>query len=89
VGRVDGPVRTCVGCGRRRAQVELVRLFVAGGELQLGSGEGRGAYVCPRESCVEKARRSRLLGRSLRARPPIPDDLWSRVRLVSEKPASC
>jgi predicted RNA-binding protein YlxR (DUF448 family) len=66
-----------------------VRLFVAAGELRLGAGDGRGAYVCARESCVEKARRSRLLGRSLRARPPLPDDLWARVRVVSEKHTSC
>jgi predicted RNA-binding protein YlxR (DUF448 family) len=64
-------------------------LFVACGELRLGAGDGRGAYVCARESCVEKARRSRLLARSLRARPSLPDDLWSRVRLVSEKQSSC
>ena len=82
---------------RRRSGAHLRRLRPAQGRsasscgcsspsASCGSvaGDGRGAYVCVRESCVEKARRSRLLARSLRARPPIPDDLWSRVRLVSE-----
>ena len=78
-----------MGCGRRRLKGELVRLYLNEGALQVGAGSGRGAYVCPRESCVEKARRSRLLGRSLRARPIVPDDLWSAVRTSSEKTPSC
>ena len=73
------PVRTCVGCGRRAPKAELVRLHLAGGELVVGAGPGRGAYLCRRESCVIKARSGRLIRRSLRARPEVRGDLWQHI----------
>ncbi|MDQ3267115.1 MAG: YlxR family protein [Myxococcota bacterium] len=47
---VGGPVRTCIGCGRKALQKELRRLALgaAGGvEVDLqGTAPGRGAYLC-------------------------------------------
>ena len=69
------PVRTCAGCGRRRPQGSLVRLSVdAAGVLQVGRGEGRGAYLCPDADCAEQAQRTRALPRRLHAEVVIPDD---------------
>jgi len=47
----------------------------------VGRAAGRGAYVCPSESCVDAlcARRG-LLSRSLRARVNVPDGLWQAVQ---------
>ena len=50
-----GPDRSCIGCGPARPQPELVRLRRAAGTLVAGGGPGRGAYLCPAESCAQRA----------------------------------
>ncbi len=66
------PLRTCVGCRRRRPRPELVRLVAeASGAVILdipARAPGRGAYLC-RDSgmaCLRVAQRRRSLSRSLR-----------------------
>ena len=66
------PMRTCVGCRRRRPRPELVRLVAgASGAVILdipARAPGRGAYLC-RDSgmdCLRVALRRRSLSRSLR-----------------------
>ena len=52
------PHRSCISCRAVRSRAELVRVHaVPGGALavDLGGGNGRGAYVCPRRSCLELA----------------------------------
>jgi len=74
------PERTCAGCGKRRPQSRLVRLSVdASGALQVGAHGGRGAYLCPDPTCVERAVRSRTLPRRLRVPVDVPTDLAARV----------
>jgi predicted RNA-binding protein YlxR (DUF448 family) len=51
----------------------------ADGELRVGRGEGRGAWIHRRESCAVRARGGRALTRTLRRRVTVPDDLWSRI----------
>ncbi|WP_082972794.1 MULTISPECIES: YlxR family protein [unclassified Mycobacterium] len=77
--RVDGPVRTCVGCRKRELAVELLRVVA----VPDGNGEyavivdtgtslpGRGAWLHPVPQCVEQAIRRRAFTRALRInRPP-------------------
>jgi uncharacterized protein len=53
---VAAPIRTCVGCGKRAAQNELVRFTAREGVLTHGRTEpGRGAYTCSRIACFERA----------------------------------
>jgi predicted RNA-binding protein YlxR (DUF448 family) len=60
--------RTCVGCGRKAPQGELLRFAARDGKLVPGRREpGRGAYTCPRLACFERARTSRAFNRVLRA----------------------
>jgi len=61
-----GPERTCVGCGRRRVQVELVRFSGGPGGLRvhLESGTGRGAYCCPDSRCLERTVKRKALQRA-------------------------
>ncbi|MHB8858671.1 MAG: YlxR family protein [Thermoleophilia bacterium] len=82
----------CAGCGNRFAKAALVRFTVdesgAGRELILdvtSSSPGRGAYVCPRLECLDKAlarkflqRRLKATGESLRLREEF-------VRLIEER----
>ena len=67
-------MRTCVGCRRRTAKAELVRVVAtdSGAGLVLvpdprGRAPGRGAHVHPTRDCLELALRRRAFGRALRA----------------------
>jgi hypothetical protein len=75
-----GPMRTCTGCRSRQTQDRLIRVRHAGdGKLAVGSGAGRGAYLCFDATCVQRACRSGSLARALRLDGPIPDDLQGQL----------
>ena len=63
--------RSCIGCRRSLPKGELLRLARApDGTLRpdpAGRMQGRGAYVCDRSECAERARSAGAYGRSLRA----------------------
>jgi hypothetical protein len=67
------PERRCLGCGRRAPQAELIRfqldldreppgVVAEGGRRRTG----RGAYVCPRQVCVDRTLRRRGFQRAFR-----------------------
>jgi predicted RNA-binding protein YlxR (DUF448 family) len=61
------PIRSCVGCGRKAPQSELLRFVAEEGRLVPGAGKpGRGAYTCRRLSCFERAAARRAFNRTLR-----------------------
>lgn len=63
------PMRMCVGCQEMKPKRELVRIVrTPEGEVLVdptGKKSGRGAYVCPDESCLEKAVKARRLEKAL------------------------
>jgi uncharacterized protein len=62
-----GRIRSCVGCGRKAPQAELLRFVAEGGKLVPGAGKaGRGAYTCRRLPCFERAVARRAFNRTLR-----------------------
>lgn len=64
---MSDPVRTCVGCGRKAPQGELLRFVAEGGALRPGrTRAGRGAYTCRRLACFERAAARRAFNRTLR-----------------------
>jgi predicted RNA-binding protein YlxR (DUF448 family) len=70
------PTRSCVGCGRKAPQAELVRFVADGGRLVAGVGRpGRGAYTCRRLACFERAVSRRAFSRTLRQTVEIERDL--------------
>ena len=72
------PVRSCVGCGRKAPQGELLRFVAKNGRLAVGTGEpGRGAYTCPRLSCFERAVSRRAFNRTLRQNIRVEPELAS------------
>jgi uncharacterized protein len=80
---VSAPERTCVGCGRKAPQQELVRFAAPAGMLELDAGRrlpGRGAYTCRRPSCFERAASRRAFARTLRRTVTIPIDLKASIR---------
>jgi uncharacterized protein len=63
------PIRTCVGCGRKAPQRQLVRFVAPTGLLEIDVGRrkpGRGAYTCARQVCFERAAGRRAFSRTLR-----------------------
>ena len=61
------PTRTCVGCGRKAPQAELLRFGASDGVLVHDpKGQGRGAYTCARLACFERAAARRAFSRTLR-----------------------
>ena len=75
------PSRQCVGCRESRTKRELIRVSrTPEGQVTLdetGRMNGRGAYLCRRVECLQKARRSRVLERSLKV--TIPDEIYDRL----------
>jgi uncharacterized protein len=72
--RIEGPVRTCVGCRKRELAVELLRVVAVStgnGNYAVtvdpaGSLPGRGAWLHPIPRCAEEAIRRRAFPRALR-----------------------
>lgn len=72
--RLDGPVRTCVGCRVRAAKSALLRVVVADGKLVVdpsGRLPGRGASVHLDPACVDLAERRKAFPRALRSGGPL------------------
>lgn len=64
------PQRLCVGCQEMKNKKDLLRI-VKTPENQIevdrtGKKSGRGAYVCPKRECLEKAVKEKRLERSLK-----------------------
>lgn len=84
------PLRQCVGCREHKPKKELIRVVRSPeGEVSLdfkGKLPGRGAYVCPLDTCLAKARKSRALERAFdTALPPeVYDGLEQQMKEGSE-----
>ena len=65
------PVRMCVGCREHAPKKELIRIVrTPDGQIvadAAGKTPGRGAYICRKAACLNKARKSRALERMLAA----------------------
>ncbi|HBX79140.1 MAG TPA: DUF448 domain-containing protein [Acidimicrobiaceae bacterium] len=61
------PTRTCIGCRTRQPPGLMVRISLQAGVVVAGSQVGgRGAWLCPSQSCLDQAVRRRALLRALR-----------------------
>ena len=59
------PQRTCMGCNQKKNKKELIRIVKnKNNEISVdrtGKKEGRGAYICDDEKCLEKVIKSKRL----------------------------
>ena len=59
------PIRTCIGCGEGKPKRELIRIVkTTEGEVLIdstGKKNGRGAYICKSEDCLNKVIKSKRL----------------------------
>ncbi len=76
------PERKCMGCNEKIPKKDLIRVVrTPEGEVMLdvtGKKSGRGAYICPKVSCFEKALKSKRLERTLEVE--IPETVYDQVK---------
>ena len=89
------PMRKCLGCGEMFLQKELVRVvktkIKTDGEEEayeisldlVGKKPGRGAYVCKKTECFEKAIKAKRVQKALSC--VIPDEVIEKMRQEMEK----
>lgn len=76
------PMRTCTGCRQEKSKKDLIRV-VRDKEGNVfvditGKQNGRGAYICPDEKCLEKATKNKGLERTLKS--TISEEVYLQLR---------
>ena len=71
------PLRQCVGCGEMKAKKELIRVIKNDEGVFLDASGRKNAYICADTDCLEKARKSKGLERSLKV--AIPDEVYENL----------
>lgn len=76
------PMRMCVACREMQPKKDLLRIVrTPEGAIEIdrsGRMNGRGAYVCGRRECLEKAIKTRALERALDQK--IDEEIIERLR---------
>ena len=72
--RTKIPMRQCTGCREMKSKKEMLRVLkTTEDEIVLdttGKKNGRGAYICPEVSCLEKAKKAKRLERAFECAIP-------------------
>ena len=80
------PQRQCMGCRERKEKRQMIRVVrTTEGDVRLdfsGKLNGRGAYICPDPACLQKARKSKSLDRSLEV--TIPEQVYEQLAAEME-----
>ena len=75
------PLRRCMGCNEKKEKKELIRIVNVNNVAQIdltGKKEGRGAYICRNEECLNKAIKNKRLSKSLKL--DINQELYEKMR---------
>lgn len=76
------PMRKCVGCGEMKPKKEMIRVLrTMEGDFVLdatGKKNGRGAYLCRSQECLERAVKTKGLERSFKQ--AIPEEVYERLK---------
>ena len=84
------PMRQCLGCNEHKPKRELIRLVrTPEGEVvadMTGKKNGRGANLCPSESCLRRVQKSKRAEKVLEC--AVPDEVYEEVaRALAEEKA--
>ena len=78
------PERTCIGWKKKKEKKDLIRIVKSqDGVISVdttGKANGRGAYICKSEQCLEKAIKTKRLERSLKEK--IDSKIYESLRGV-------
>ena len=76
------PQRQCIGCREMKNKKDMIRILKTpeGGFIidSTGKKNGRGAYICPKEECLEKAISGKGLERSFKM--VIPQEVYDGLK---------
>jgi predicted RNA-binding protein YlxR (DUF448 family) len=76
------PMRMCTGCMEMKAKKELIRIVKnKEGEVSMdliGKKPGRGAYICKKTDCLDKAIKSKRLDKNLEVK--INDEVYEKLK---------
>ena len=78
------PQRTCMGCNEKKEKNQLIRIVRdKSGDISIdktGKKDGRGAYICNNEKCLDKVIKSKRLERILKI--SISNEIYENLRGV-------
>ena len=78
------PERTCIACNEQKEKKELLRIVKSKEGIievdETGKKNGRGAYICKREECLEKLIKSKRLQKVFEKE--IENELYESIRGV-------
>ena len=76
------PMRRCLGCFESKPKKELIRVVKSkDGEISLdktGKKQGRGAYICCSEECLDKAIKSKRIDKEFETE--LNDEIYALLR---------
>ncbi len=77
-------IRTCMGCNQKKDKNELIRIVKnKNNEISIdktGKQDGRGAYICNSEDCLEKLIKSKRLNKVFKTE--ISEEIYDKLRGV-------
>ena len=80
-------MRQCIGCQEMKSKKEMIRVIkTPEDEICIdatGRKNGRGAYICPKSECLQKAIKNRGLERSLKMN--IPAEIYESLKKEIEQ----
>ena len=81
---IHKPERTCMGCYEKKDKSELIRIVKNKKEEiyidKSGKAEGRGIYLCKKETCLEKLIKNNNIAKKFKVK--IPEDIYEKIRGV-------
>ena len=76
--------RTCIGCNSKKDKKELIRIVKnKNGEIFVdleGKADGRGAYLCKNENCLDKVIKNKRLEKALETK--LENNIYENIRGV-------
>ena len=73
------PLRRCVACFESKPKQELLRIsFKEGKAFVDNKNDGRGAYICKNEECVNLAKKKQAIKKHFKAN--IPDEIYDVIK---------
>ncbi len=74
------PMRTCIVCRNCKPKKELIRIVKNGDQILLdktGKANGRGAYICNDENCIQRLKKQKNLNRVFSCQ--VEDAVYDRI----------
>ena len=74
------PERTCVSCRQKASKDNFIKVVLThnGAEIEREKKlNGRGAYICKKNTCIEKAKKSKAFSRSFKT--PVEEKIYEEL----------